>query len=162
MSFIFLMAWVENKFLLSHLLDVCCTKTSRAKNFGWKQRCGWESQTRTNGGRKFLVFLSFSTDAFFSISYVLVRKTQLFHFPSSAHTHMQRQKYFREKFPFFFLLHTTHSTIELSRHKTFFYPNSRPPPSLPSNKERTEKFVPRQKTPFTSILVCSFQGKKQA
>lgn len=42
-------------------------------------RRGWESQTRTNGGRFFVI----STDAFlFSISYVLVRKTQLFHFPS--------------------------------------------------------------------------------
>lgn len=52
-------------------------------------RRGWESQTRTNGGRFFVI----STDAFlFSISYVLVRKTQLFHFLSlhTAHTHSTR------------------------------------------------------------------------
>lgn len=118
---------------------------------------------------KVFSFPFFFDGCIFSISYVLVQKTQLFHFPCSAHTHKQRQKYFREKFPFFLLPHTTHSTIELSRHKTCFYPNfcTTPPPpphllpSLPSNKERTEKFVPRQETPFTFILVCSFRAKKK-
>lgn len=76
---------VEGKSIFS---DVCCIKNRGQKTFEGMMtlRRGWESQTRTNGGRFFVI----STDAFlFSISYVLVRKTQLFHFPSlhTAHTH---------------------------------------------------------------------------
>ena len=73
----------------------------------------------------------------FSISYVLVRKTQLFHFPSSAHTRNLQQKVLWKVFCL--SLHTTHSTIELSWHETFFFPrfsSYHPLLHFPSNKER--------------------------
>lgn len=144
------MVGTEEKKLFSS--DVCCIKRKiedkKLRVNDDFEGCGWKSQTRTNGGRTFLVFpssssfLFASTDAFlFSISYVLVRKTELFHFPLHILTRRQttKKKRCRKVSPLSLFPRTTHSTIELSWHQKF-----------PQSNKENEK-VPRRKTLLISL-----------